>query len=58
MSKESKTIRENFQIFGVATFLFACLYSVRYCGKQFGFAAKKGTLFYGPGVSGSVLLET
>ena len=24
MSKESKTIRENFQIFGVATFLFAC----------------------------------
>ena len=68
MSQESKTIRENFQIFGVATFLFACLYSfcmykndagitylllvaaglyyVRYCGKKFGFAAKKGTLFY------------
>ncbi len=68
VNKESKTIRENFQIFGVATFLFACVYSfcmykndagitylflvaaglyyVKYCGKQFGFAAKKGTLFY------------
>ena len=68
VNKESKTIRENFQIFGVATFLFACFYSfcmykndagitylllvaaglyyVRYCGKQFGFAEKKGTLFY------------
>ncbi|MBP3579587.1 MAG: hypothetical protein J6K15_15900, partial [Lachnospiraceae bacterium] len=68
VTKESKRIRENFQIFGVATFLFACFYSVcmykndagitylllvvaglyyvRYCGKQFGFAAKKGTLFY------------
>lgn len=68
ITKESKLIRENFQIFGVATFLFACfyafcmykndagitylfmvaagLYYVRYCGKQFGFAAKKGTLFY------------
>ncbi|MBQ8633717.1 MAG: DUF4173 domain-containing protein [Lachnospiraceae bacterium] len=65
---ESRTLRENFQIFGVATFLFACFYSfcmykndagityllmvaaglyyVKYCGKQFGFAAKKGTLFY------------
>ena len=68
ITKESKLIRENFQIFGVATFLFACfyafcmykndagitylfmvaagLYYVRYCGKQFGFVAKKGTLFY------------
>jgi len=68
ITKESKLIRENFQIFGVATFLFACfyafcmykndagitylfmvaagLYYVKYCGKQFGFAAKKGTLFY------------
>ncbi len=67
-TKESKLIRENFQVFGVATFLFACfyafcmykndagityflmvaagLYYVKYCGKQFGFAAKKGTLFY------------
>lgn len=68
ITKESKLIRENFQVFGVATFLFACfyafcmykndagitylfmvaagLYYVKYCGKQFGFAAKKGTLFY------------
>jgi len=68
ITKESKLIRENFQVFGVATFLFACFYSfcmykndagitylflvaaglyyVKYCGKQFGFAAKKGTLFY------------
>ncbi|MBQ7864154.1 MAG: DUF4173 domain-containing protein [Lachnospiraceae bacterium] len=68
VTKESKLIRENFQVFGVATFLFACFYSfcmykndagitylflvaaglyyVKYCGKQFGFAAKKGTLFY------------
>jgi len=68
ITKESKLIRENFQIFGVATFLFACfyafcmykndagitylfmvaagLYYVKYCGKQFGFAAKKGTMFY------------
>ena len=65
---ENQKIRENFQIFGVATFLFACFYSfcmykndagitylllvaaglyyVKYCGKQFDFAAKKGTLFY------------
>ena len=27
MEKESKIIRENFQIFGVATFLFACFYT-------------------------------
>ena len=65
---ENETIRENFQIFGVATFLFACFYAfcmykndagitylfmvaagllyVKYCGKQLGFAVKKGTLFY------------
>ena len=68
ITSESRKIRENFQVFGVATFLFACFYSfcmykndagitylflvaaglyyVKYCGKQFGFAAKKGTLFY------------
>ena len=68
VTKESKRIRENFQVFGVATFLFSCLYSfcmykndagitylflvaaglyyVKYCGKQLGFTAKKGTLFY------------
>ncbi len=68
ITSESRKIRENFQIFGVATFLFACfyafcmykndagitylfmvaagLYYVKYCGKQFGFAEKKGTLFY------------
>lgn len=27
ITKESKSIRENFQIFGVATFLFACFYA-------------------------------
>ena len=67
-TRESKKIRENFQIFGVATFLFACFYSfcmyrndagitylflvaaglyyVKYCGKQLGFTAKKGNVFY------------
>ena len=68
ITSESRKIRENFQVFGVATFLFACFYSfcmykndagitylllvaaglyyVKYCGKQLGFTAKKGTVFY------------
>lgn len=68
MTPESKTIRENFQVFGVATFLFACFYAfcmykndagitclfmvaagliyAKYCGKQLGFTAKRGTMFY------------
>ena len=66
--KKSQNIRENFQVFGVATFWFACFYTfcmykndagitylfivaaglfyVKYCGKQLGFTAKRGTLFY------------
>ena len=68
ITQESRKIRENFQVFGAATFLFACFYAfcmykndagisylfivaaglfyVKYCGKQLGFTAKRGTMFY------------
>jgi len=68
LTTESRNIHENFQKFGVATFIYACFYSfcmykndagityffmvaagllyTKYCVKQLGFSAKRGTSFY------------